>query len=1084
MHSIAHRGGRVATAIVIALSIVALGAAFYAWIWPSLWVERVFTEESKQRLADPVTRAEEARRLGGHRVAKAVPYIAPILQTDDHADRLAAAWSLARIATPSALDALKGLADDPNAQLRAQHAIGLSRAGADPNQPTVRDLARDREARVRIALANLLGTAPHGKPLETLTDTLLSDPSPQVRIAAARALAARGGMIGFGGVARAQQDSDPNVRVAADRAIRSQSQRLLPVILQLARSQPTYAERLAALPVLAATGDARSVLPILKLCTAPSGRKKLTPEQVRSLIAASADALAKIGEPAIAPLVRETIDGEYPPPAEEAAARACAKIGAPAAAPVAEAITRWRIFPDPAELGMWVDALSEMRSPAALPALDLALAQGIDGLADRVAAARVKIAGATDAPLPAPNPPANLLLGEPDPNAYGSLYPGGVAVTPLEGQLAALPDNGVVRLELAKAIYANKGGGTTGKHDVAMDLVRRDGKWDRDFLAVSLDFNKRVHDGQIVKVSADGRTITMQIVYLNDLWRRSAMGEYTVTLREENGALAGSYDGHCNYDKAKGAVNVIAYERDWSKRPVRELAAGMHPRLFFRPGEIPRLRQRARTPFGQRVLGHIRRRLAHGKMLYRTKLDYVNNWQPGVEKAMGHGLLATLFDDERHGRRAAALLMPRTEQYPYIGEHGERLPEPLSMYPWAYDLTHRFLTEEEFREVREKRAWVSMEFTTRLGPGGVFSAHRSVLAIPALGCLSLLEEQATYFTMDRYRQPPGVMDFPAATDIELAEGVPVNDIQPGEPIGNWLVAGPMPRGRKEESDGAGPLADHGGPAKVHITPGTRIRYAGSAYTFGRLGTKPTRDIAGIKTNRHVLVLPTQPGGRRYLLYSLLRADKQVAFQLPVRRQFGDMRSAVYIDGQRVGLGTVVVLDKGLHRILIDAVGPLVSVEYPGVDAGYARANHRKYEWLQSRWNAARERYRKTGKLQSLPYILRRCDAAVREQVRHQMAQVASGKRYRSHRWVWPYVAARWVAQGQGMVPDTPMATLTANVPPSQLPDRELVFSLAYAPPSHRSALKAEFDKRFGSDNLGRLEMLELIAAFVHYPLSK
>ncbi|MFP4215178.1 MAG: HEAT repeat domain-containing protein [Phycisphaerae bacterium] len=1083
MHSLTNRGGRVATAIVIALTIVALGAAFYAWIWPSLWVERVFTEESIQRLADPATRAEEARRLGEHRIARAVPYIAPILKTDDDADRRAAAWSLSRIATPSALRALEPLVDDPDETLRAQLAGGLARSSADPNQPVVRSLARDEATGVRVALADLLRTAPPGDPLEQLTDTLLSDPSPKVRIAATRALAARGGSAGFGGVARAQQDADPNVAAAADQAIRSQSQRLLPVILQLARSEPSYAERLAALPVLAATEDARGVLPILKLCTAGAGRRGFTHEQLRSLIAASADALAKIGEPAIAPLVRETIDGEYPPPAEEAAARACAEIGAPAAKPVAEAITRWRIFPDAAELGMWVDALGEMRSPAALPALDLALAQGVDGLADRVAAARAKIAESVDTPLPAPNPPGDLLLGEPDANAYGSLYPAGALVTPLKSQANTLPDNGVVRLELPEAIHTNRGGGTTSKHDVAMDLVRRDGKWDRDFLGVSIDFNKRVHDGRITKVSDDGRTLAMQIVYRNDLWRRSAMGEYTVTLSEKSGTLTGSYDGHCNYDKANGPVNVVAYGRDWSKRPTRELKEGLHPRLFFRPEDLPRLRQRARTRFGRRVLGHIRRRLSHGKMLYKTKLDYVTNWQPGVEKAMGHGLLATLFDDERHGRRAAALLMPRTRQYPYIGEHGERLPEPLSMYPWAYDLTHPFLTEDEFREVRETRAWVRMEFTTRLGPGGVFSAHRAVLAIPALGCLSLLEEQATYFTMDRYREPPKVMDFPAATDLKVAKDVPLNDIQAGKPIGHWLVAGPMPRGAKKEPVAAGPLADLGGPAKADITPGTRIRYAGKGYVFGRLGSEPTREIAGIKTGRHVLVLPTQPEGRRYLLYSVLQAEKEVAFQLPARRQFGDMRSAVYIDGQRVPLGTVVVLAKGVHRILIDAVGPLVSVEYPGVDAGYARANHRKYEWLQAQWETAKTRYRRTGKFQSLPYILKRCDAAVREQVRHQMSQVAKGKKYKSAKWVWPYVAARWVAQGQGMYPDTPMATLTGNVPPDKLPDRELVFSLAYAPPSHRAALKTEFDRRFASGNLGRLGMLELIAAFVHNPLS-
>jgi hypothetical protein len=510
----------------------------------------------------------------------------------------------------------------------------------------------------------------------------------------------------------------------------------------------------------------------------------------------------------------------------------------------------------------------------------------------------------------------------------------------------------------------------------------------------------------------------------------------------------------------------------------------MHPRLFCRPEDLPRLRQRARTSPGRRILGAIRRRLAGRKMLYKTPLDWVTNWQPGIEAAMGHGLLATLYDDQRQGRRAAELIMPRIKTPPYHGEHGERQPEPLSMFPWAYDLAHRWLTEDEFRHIRDERAWVKIEFSTRVGPGGVFAAHRAVLALPALGSLSLLEEQATYFTIDRYRQPPGVMDFPPLRGFTPGEGVPVNRIEAGKPINDWLVAGPMPQGSPKETPGQHPLAKLGGPGEADIEKGTSLRYAGKSFRFGKLGVEPSRNIAGIDAGRHVLYLPTQPEGRRYLLYSALRAQRQVTFQLPPRRQFGDMRSAVYIDGRRVRLGTVVVLGKGTHEILVDAVGPLVSVEYPGVDAGFARANVEKFKRLRAMRLAAKKRYDQTGKFQSLPYILRRCDAAVRAQMLHQMKRVAGGKEYRSARWVWPYVAARWVAQGQGMYPDTPLATLTADVPVSKLPNRELVMSLAYAPPEHRAEIKAEFDRRFLPDGLGKLGMLELIAAFVHYPVGE
>jgi hypothetical protein len=51
-----------------------------------------------------------------------------------------------------------------------------------------------------------------------------------------------------------------------------------------------------------------------------------------------------------------------------------------------------------------------------------------------------------------------------------------------------------------------------------------------------------------------------------------------------------------------------------------------------------------------------------------------------------------------------------------------------------------------------------------------------------------------------------------------------------------------------------------------------------------------------------------------------------------------------------------------------------------------------------------------------------------------------------------------------------------------LDPRTLCFALGVAPPSVKPAVAREFQKRYYPDGLSRLSCLELIAAFVNYPL--
>ena len=64
----------------------------------------------------------------------------------------------------------------------------------------------------------------------------------------------------------------------------------------------------------------------------------------------------------------------------------------------------------------------------------------------------------------------------------------------------------------------------------------------------------------------------------------------------------------------------------------------------------------------------------------------------------------------------------------------------------------------------------------------------------------------------------------------------------------------------------------------------------------------------------------------------------------------------------------------------------------------------------------------------------------------------------------------------------PLAAAPSFASSPDLTNRDLVFLMGMAPEGLRAPLGREFKRRFLPDTLGRLSCLELVAAFVGYPL--
>ncbi|GDY14694.1 hypothetical protein LBMAG53_35720 [Planctomycetota bacterium] len=139
-------------------------------------------------------------------------------------------------------------------------------------------------------------------------------------------------------------------------------------------------------------------------------------------------------------------------------------------------------------------------------------------------------------------------------------------------------------------------------------------------------------------------------------------------------------------------------------------APGEHPRLFFRKGDVPALRQRAATPEGKAIIARLRHLLGGNGETFPTWFSKVNSHLPGpvpnesnhdpgsfsLDHAAGYGLLYQITGEQRYadfGRKAFELLMSGTRDAVFSG-YSLVKPNPGCVGPsWAvaaigYDLCY------------------------------------------------------------------------------------------------------------------------------------------------------------------------------------------------------------------------------------------------------------------------------------------------------------------------------------------------------------------------------------------------------------
>lgn len=287
-------------------------------------------------------------------------------------------------------------------------------------------------------------------------------------------------------------------------------------------------------------------------------------------------------------------------------------------------------------------------------------------------------------------------------------------------------------------------------HDLELNLSRAgDGSWKPDGMGYSVFFDSRPgvkpeqyyswqdHEASVVEARESGASVRLVVAVTihSDPWVVGGKARYTVNLvrngRVFTGDFAGTYtkaegnptqirrgkevkvedDGPPGDRPAKGQVTGTI-RADVLPSPVKghlPLAAGEHPRLLFRKGDLPELKRRAQTPAGKAIVARLEEMLAPGH-----KEDLWDTY--------GYGILYQLTGEKKWADAAArnvtSAIADKIEggRYGWYSRDGGylRVGPSVAAAAAAYDMCYEAWDEDFRTHVAKKiqdRIWPRMAFS-------------------------------------------------------------------------------------------------------------------------------------------------------------------------------------------------------------------------------------------------------------------------------------------------------------------------------------------------------------------------------------
>jgi hypothetical protein len=422
------------------------------------------------------------------------------------------------------------------------------------------------------------------------------------------------------------------------------------------------------------------------------------------------------------------------------------------------------------------------------------------------------------------------------------------------------------------------------------------------------------YPGVITGVSFAGGQIELAIRLVVDsfmpskLKGKTGLGEYKIRFKPNGtkieGAWQGTFCGEQGKGRVCGTVEPLRPRTAGFARP----APGEHPYLLLRKSDLPALQKKWRSAWGARMAPRLT--ADDGKSMFRM--------------AVGHGLMYVLTGDTKYAARAQQLIeadvhagrLVRTEvHHPYVKVHDAGIGAGEAAI--AFDLISDACTPE-FRKSMTALFAGKAPYLWGCPANGSATSNWSAMYRAGAGMcgLAILNQEEEFWP-----KPAEPQIARLEADATLASspppGAPVAVLESGQPLADWLQAGPLPLGLARD-----PTEALGGPG-ARIARGTKVSVravlkdkSGSLRTdVVEKAFEPPKPAKGGSPGAFGFS-PGGPLGHVTFFYTILenRRPGYYAVDFPSKHQWF-LYPYVYINGRRFRSGEHLYLAAGRFAVL-------------------------------------------------------------------------------------------------------------------------------------------------------------------------
>ncbi|MCC5789612.1 MAG: hypothetical protein JJT75_08250 [Opitutales bacterium] len=456
---------------------------------------------------------------------------------------------------------------------------------------------------------------------------------------------------------------------------------------------------------------------------------------------------------------------------------------------------------------------------------------------------------------------------------------------PLKAEPLPLPQAGdMLQVTLEGLLFQNPDG--PGRA-LMMEFNRLDDHW---FMGGghSPSYNRGTHRGVITFAEENNlETFQLQVDVQGDAWVSGGYVEVDITWQSKDSEnFSGTYEGKALGESVSGVVTGQYFSRVETLPGFAAAERGQHPRLLLTEADLPALREKAETDFGQEALARFE------------------------ESSIGLGMLYLLREDPAYAERAKEAVkvhMADMESGDKSIRHrfwGYRLEQvaityDLCYHAWPEDF--RVEVQEYIRSIarrmhRERGSWTEY---VQWHPENAYNA--SMIYSGVIGMLAIADVEGN---------PPNMPTAPevehrAAKDWTLDLDVPLVELEPGLLPAKFWYSGPLTQDQFHAfRDAGGDLAtlEYDEDAARIIERDTEVRgIVKSGYTGG-----------------HYSLCVNQASDTAYDSWNIFATRWQVeeAGNYYFRSHHGGV--VPYLNGERVRNSELLNLEKGEYTLVIAA----------------------------------------------------------------------------------------------------------------------------------------------------------------------